>query len=519
MQDIEPPQPFLWGYLEPLVPGPHVQRLDLYDNTPARGVLFGRSRGSTHVLGGAGVSQCHATIRWNGRKDLMSIVTITNHSKTNGTFVDGVKVEGINVTQLFEGCTVFFGSKVPVVSEQTDFRYIFHHPYGRSKSDTVFNHYTMCDQIGAGSFGTVYRATEKKSGKLFAVKTACKNAKQEDAVTCASQETMALMNLKHPHICALHQVFFRMDGLVIDIVLEYIDGIRLFDLISEGPITEDQGREISFQLCDAVAYMHHQGVSHGDLKLDNVLIMPAEHPIIKVIDFGLARVADSYNINPVVTGGLSTAPEAASQLTQFHTRKLDVTVTMSRMWDGWGVGAIIFSLLTGGELYLFDCEKPHTFRPGVDRIRWHGMVSKSDPARDFVRSFLVADPAHRMTVEESLEHPWLAGHIPYQLSFASVSFLRSPSPDDEFEVAQDQSEMADDEHLAMTDIDSDSPVGHKGGGRRRPQQRVIFETPGAGVLPNRYDPDEARAQAPLRASVKAGPSRLDGRPRRTPARR
>ncbi|KAF7376640.1 CAMK/RAD53 protein kinase [Mycena sanguinolenta] len=243
----------IWGYLEPLRPTPDVPLFPFIEYC----IAVGRGPENDVQLVGRAVSKIHATIRWNGRRDKMSVVTITDHGSTNGTFVDGEKIEGIDVHQILDGCTVSFGTKVAVPDEYDDFRFTFHHPFGRSKTESIFHHYIVGDRLGGGLHGHVYRVLEKKSGRVFALKTSWKHD-GSDAIGCAGQETMALMSLEHDNIVRLHEVFFHIEGEMIDMVIEYVDGIHLQQLVSHTQLSEVHAKELSFQLCRAVAFFHEK---------------------------------------------------------------------------------------------------------------------------------------------------------------------------------------------------------------------------------------------------------------------
>ncbi|KAJ7162200.1 kinase-like domain-containing protein [Mycena filopes] len=421
-----PTIPLPWGYLEPLVPSAIMHRINL---TELR-IPIGRSDNNYLKFVGAAVSNSHATIEWNGRTDAMSAVTITDHNTLNGTFVDGVKVEGINVHRLFDGCTVFFGCKVPVVTEEPDYRFTFHHAFGRSKDESIFNHYVVGDQIGGGAHGSVFRVLEKKTGKMFALKTSWEHEDTNvEVILCAGQEVMALMSLEHINIARLHEVFFRMDGEMVDMVLEYVDGVTLEEVLRT-PLDEIYAKELAYQLCTAVSFMHDRNISHGDLKGNNVLLTREDRPKIKLIDFGLAQITGTFNMKVAVTDCPYTAPEAKAL-----NLKKEATHSQCRQFDDWGLGCLIFNLLSSTHPF----PQAGAFNPACDVISWELLSTNSDEAQDLVKKLLVAKPKHRITATAALEHPWFQDYKPYQVSFAAV--LDLPSPD-----------------IAVTDDDSDSDM-------------------------------------------------------------
>ncbi|KAJ7092089.1 kinase-like domain-containing protein [Mycena belliarum] len=491
----------VWAYLEPLVPSPGVDRIDFtVEDNEKREITFGRLPSNDHVLHGAGISGHHATLQWNGRRDLMSVVTITNHSKNNGTFIDGVRAELEVAHQLFDGSVVCFASMVPVVSEVTDYRYTFHHDFGRPRSDPVFNHYVFGKELGSGRFGAVHAAMEKKSGQIFAVKTAW-NRKEDDLNnTAAGQEAMAMMGLEHPHICRLHEVFFAMDGVLVDIVLEYVDGPTLEDFL-QNTLTEVHGKELAWQICSAIAFMHGREISHGDIKPDNILVAGRERPMIKVADFGLARVKGKLNVPQQITMHRFAAPEGQRQCRELT--RVNITVAMCQQWDSWAVGCLIYRMLCGEHPFLHG----GCFREGVDQIQWGKASHCSIVAQDLLHRILRVDENSRILVREALRHPWLAGYVAFQVSFQGISFVKHTEPATFVHssvVAHAMQEVSHPESDEDEDMDIDDGVRAVPPRRRRSAQRMIHVEP-------------RRRSARLRKLPGQGPAALIGRPQRRAA--
>ena len=92
--------------------------------------------------------------------------------------------------------------------------------------------------------------------------------------------------LKHPGVCD-YLSMIRIEGLGNTIVMEWIDGCTLGDLIGNGPVSHETAKSIVLQLCDAVSYIHRKQVLHNDLKPENVMVT-REGNVVKVIDFSLA---------------------------------------------------------------------------------------------------------------------------------------------------------------------------------------------------------------------------------------
>nr|GAT57512.1 CAMK/RAD53 protein kinase [Mycena chlorophos] len=457
------PRPGLlhWGFLEPINPSPRVQRIVLV----AREVYVGREEfaeppevevpGPREVEGGdeytmaavmlpcETISTHHATFFWNGKYGAAATVSLLDHS-TNGTFVDGVRIGVDNFKQIYDGHEVCFGCLVPIREQpDDDYRYIFRflfefdgHPEtlrGRRKTESLFVHYELGRFIASGAHGVIHKAANKQTGKFYAVKSTFRDPDREDAslTALASQEVVVLTNLRHHNICKLKDVFFRLDGEVVDSVLEYVDGARL-DSIDN--LQETHVREIAYQLCEGITYMHGRSVFHGDLKPDNVMLTRREPCTVKIVDFGMARVGTGFNID-LVTHHRWGAPEAGLQI-----RRMTFANTPLQnigLWDSWALGLIIFFLLTSEPPFV-----KHTppgadtpFEVGIDTIQWHLLTNNgtSDVAQDFVRSLIVVDPTARASVSGVFRtHDWFHRYKPGHLSFEGVRF-RCDDPDAERE--------------------------------------------------------------------------------------
>ncbi|KAJ7678678.1 kinase-like domain-containing protein [Mycena rosella] len=509
MPDTAKPSIHVFGRLEPLCPSPGVGPIDLLweakDNTLTASCSFGRYENNKHVLQGEAVSGLHATIDWNGRKDPMSIVTITDYS-VNGTFVDEEKVGQTVTLQLFDGSTVYFGSQVRIRLEQADYRYTFHHYHGRSKTESVYTHYTIGRQLGSGAFGTVFKATQKVSGSVFAIKTSWNTIDMGRAVLCAAQEAMAMMKLEHENICKLHEVFFRLDGEIADMVLEYVDGVTL-DVFFDQSLSELHAKELSYQLCAAFRYVHREGVSHGDIKPNNILVAGTVRPVIKVADFGLARIKGNMNMTQLVTDHAWTAPEARQQIL---THGDDVTVAMCSDWDSWAIGCIIYQLLCAKPPFRSSDPQHMGFRPNDDSINWAPLDRCSAPAQHLVKELLVEDPAHRFQVIQALGHAWLAGYVPYQVAFNGVRFTKLPAPGAVLEGTPDTSGFVDGQEEGV-DVDAE------GEDEDEDDMDMDVEVEAVAVRArhqSRQPPVRRRVQ-PRRGETyrsKAGPQQLVGRP-------
>src|SRR5262249_45823092 len=147
--------------------------------------------------------------------------------------------------------------------------------------------YEILDRLGAGGMGEVYKAADSRLGRTVAIK-AMPADKLGDPDRCRRflQEARAASTLNHPNIVTIYDLLD--EGGVNYIVMEYVAGRTLDDLIPNGGMRPQQALRIATQIADAVARAHAAGIVHRDLKPSNVMV--GEDGQVKVLDFGLAKM-------------------------------------------------------------------------------------------------------------------------------------------------------------------------------------------------------------------------------------
>ena len=162
--------------------------------------------------------------------------------------------------------------------------------------DDITNHYEVIKKLGEGSYGKIYKAKNKITGDIRAMKQ-IEKSKITDLQTFKN-EIEILSRMDHPNIIKLFEVF--EDSKYFYLINELCTGGELLDRIvkrkTENPFTEREAAIIFKQLVSAISYCHDIGIVHRDLKPENILFINEEpNSPIKVIDFGFSKEFNNRN--------------------------------------------------------------------------------------------------------------------------------------------------------------------------------------------------------------------------------
>ncbi len=166
----------------------------------------------------------------------------------------------------------------------------------------VGGRYELLRTLGEGAMGTVYLAKHTALDREVAVKLIKHDVRaRSEYARRFEREAKATSSLDHPHVV---RVLDFGDDPVLFLVMEYIAGRSLRDFIREA--TEPPPLELVTTLVDQIlsglVAAHEHGIIHRDLKPDNVLVTwEDEQPFVKVVDFGLAHVDESFERGPTLT--------------------------------------------------------------------------------------------------------------------------------------------------------------------------------------------------------------------------
>ncbi|CAI4053071.1 serine/threonine/tyrosine protein kinase RAD53 SKDI_16G1230 [Saccharomyces kudriavzevii IFO 1802] len=274
----------------------------------------------------------------------------------------------------------------------------------------IFKDFSIIDEVvGQGAFATVKKAIERTTGKTFAVKIISKRKVigNMDGVT---RELEVLQKLNHPRIVRLKG--FYEDAESYYMVMEFVSGGDLMDFVAaHGAVGEDAGREISRQILAAVKYIHSMGISHRDLKPDNILIEQDDPVLVKITDFGLAKVQGNGSFMKTFCGTLAyVAPEVIrGKDSSVSPDECEERNEYSSLVDMWSMGCLVYVILTG-HLPFSGSTQDQLYKQ-IGRGSYHEGPLKdfriSEEARDFIDLLLQVDPNNRLTAAKALDHPWI----------------------------------------------------------------------------------------------------------------
>ncbi len=173
----------------------------------------------------------------------------------------------------------------------------------------VLNRFLIERRIGSGGFGVVYEAWDGRLERPVAVKAI---EQRGEAGRRVLREAQAAARLNHPGIVTLYELG-EEDGNAL-LVTELVEGSTLARLSHNGELCDREIGEIGADLCEALDHAHSRGVVHRDIKPQNVQVIEDGEPRAKLMDFGVAHLADDAPLTAVgdVVGTLAyMSPEQA----------------------------------------------------------------------------------------------------------------------------------------------------------------------------------------------------------------
>lgn len=250
--------------------------------------------------------------------------------------------------------------------------------------------YQLKQVIGKGSYGIVYKAINKKTQQLVAIKEI--NYENDDELTDILSEIDLLKNLNHINIVKYHGFIQKSHNLYI--ILEYCSHGSLKNLISRGNgLAESKARSFVKQTLNGLNYLHEQGVIHRDIKAANLLL--DSNNIVKLADFGVSTKVNTMAMAMTLAGSLNwMAPEIIGNR------------GASTLSDIWSLGATVLELLTGNPPFhnLVDINIYYA----IENDSFIPPNFLSIEAQDFLLTCFQKNMYKRPTAVQLLKHKWLS---------------------------------------------------------------------------------------------------------------
>jgi len=246
------------------------------------------------------------------------------------------------------------------------------------------NRYEIKEKLGAGGMGQVLKALDRQTGAFVAIKLIkASDAPGQDQRMRFMREARSAGELRHPNIVQIFDVG-QVEGNLY-MVMEYLPGLSLRSLIAKRQ--PDDPRPILLimsQVTNALAFAHAKGVIHGDVKPDNIMVLP--NGTAKLVDFGIARHAALPNL--LVQGGVTPRYAAPEQFQQQDAHAPS---------DIWAIGVTLFESLTGRYPFRTPQETIHAPTPLLEPA-----LPLSTELNRLLAQILIKNPQYRLLTADDL---------------------------------------------------------------------------------------------------------------------
>ncbi|CAG8549277.1 6311_t:CDS:10 [Acaulospora morrowiae] len=258
--------------------------------------------------------------------------------------------------------------------------------------------YSRIKKVGQGASGSVYVAKNLMTNSKVAIKQM--DLSHQPRKELIVNEILVMKESQHPNIVNYLDSFL-VKSNELWVVMEYMEGGALTDVIDNNTLEEDQIAAICFETCKGLQHLHGQNIIHRDIKSDNVLLDAFGH--VKITDFGFcAKLTDQKNKRATMVGTpYWMAPEVVKQ--KEYGAKVDI----------WSLGIMAIEMIENEPPYLDEEPLKALYliaTNGTPTLKKPEKLSKE--LKSFLAVCLCVDVKSRATALELLEHDFLKKACP-----------------------------------------------------------------------------------------------------------
>lgn len=207
---------------------------------------------------------------------------------------------------------------------------------------TRIGKYKVISQVGKGGMGAVYKAEHPTLKRIVIIKKLTLTD-SKDFVERFKREARIMMDFRHENIVQVFDHF--KEGNAYHIVMEYVDGITLEELISSRRfLTEEAALLIFYEVCKALKYAHDRQVIHRDIKPANILL--SSTGIVKLVDFGVSAILDAAEDEGLTKAGMTIGTPSYLAPEQISNAK-----NRDRRSDIYSLGVLLYEMVIGKKPY------------------------------------------------------------------------------------------------------------------------------------------------------------------------
>lgn len=287
----------------------------------------------------------------------------------------------------------------------------------RTKSPKTVNQYLLGEVLGKGSYGKVREALDTNTMKTVAIKIITKSQLRKlpgGGEASVRQEIALMKRLKpHPNIVTLIDSFANEEKGKLFIVLDYVGGGTLQDLLNRAPdccLPLRQAQSYFRDLVRGLQFLHGEGIVHRDIKPGNLML--TLNGSLKISDFGVAELLQSFDdpsYSPKSQGSPAfQPPEVASGAERFSGVKGDI----------WAAGITLYYVVTGR--YPFEGSTVYTLFENIAKAEYQIPPSLDPDLVELIRGMLHPDKNKRFSLDAISSHKWMLANVESEEEYLEI---------------------------------------------------------------------------------------------------